>query len=106
MAKNKNSKQTRTKTVVSRTTKSRSITVARETDNIYLLKLVLFMILGSQWLRVTKGSVTIPLPIGLFIGLFFARSERFSIDRKIEYAILLISMFVAFWLPIGLEIVL
>lgn len=83
-----------------------AVAVAQETDSIYILKLVLYLILGSQWLRITKGTVTIPLPLGLLIGLLFARTERFSLDRKIQYAILLLSMFVGFWLPIGLEIVL
>ena len=64
------------------------------------------MIIGSQWVRITKDSMQIPLPIGLLVGIFFARMERFQIDRKIEYAILLLSMFVGFWLPLGIELVL
>lgn len=77
-----------------------------ETDTIYVLKLILYLILGSQWLRITKGTVTIPLPVGLIIGLWFARSDRLSFDRKMAYAILLLSMFIGFWLPLGLEITL
>jgi hypothetical protein len=85
---------------------SRAIAVNSEPDAIYILKLVLYLILGSQWLRITKGSLTVPLPIGLLLGLFFARSDRRAFDRKIAYAILLLSMFIGFWLPIGLELVL
>lgn len=85
---------------------SRSGVIAQDADSIYILKLVLYLILGSQWLRITKGAVTIPLPIGLIVGLLFARTEKFSLDRKIQYAILLLAMFIGFWLPIGLELVL
>lgn len=94
MVKNKNTKNT-VRTVV-----------AQEPDAIYFLKLVLYLIIGSQWLRITRGTMQIPLPIGLLVGILFTRMERFQIDRKIEYAILLVSMFVSFWLPLGLEIVL
>lgn len=79
--------------------------VSRETDAVYFLKLVLYLILGSQWLRLTH-TFTLPIPIGLIVGLFFARTERFQIDRKIEYAVLLIATFIGFWLPLGIEIVL
>jgi len=77
-----------------------------ESDSVYILKLVLYLILGAQWVRITKGSVTVPIPYGAIIGLVFAGHDHFKIDRKIEYALLLVSMFVGFWLPIGLEIVL
>jgi len=88
MAKSKTKKQTRSKDV----------------DSTYFLKLVLFLILGSLWVRIDGGSYQIPLPVGLVIGLLFASHEHFKIDRKIEYAVLLVSMFVGLWLPIGLTI--
>lgn len=78
---------------------------AKELDSVYVLKLVLYLILGTQWLRITKGNTQIPLPYGLVVGLLFAAHDHFKIDRKIEYAFLLASAFAAFWLPIGLEIV-
>lgn len=78
----------------------------KESDAVYILKLVLYLILGAQWLRITKDSWQIPLPLGLMVGLLLARLDRFQIDRKIEYAILLVSTFIGFWLPIGFEIVL
>lgn len=80
--------------------------IAQEADGIYLLKLVLYLILGTQWLRITKGTMTVPIPVGLLIGLLFARTEKFALDRKLEYLMLLLAMFVGFWLPIGLELVL
>ncbi len=78
----------------------------QELDSVYVLKLVLYMILGTQWLRLTKGSMQIPIPYGLIIGLMFASHDHFQIDRKVEYALLLASTFIAFWLPLGFEIVL
>lgn len=108
MVKTKNTK-TKSKTVKKASAKVSPkpvVAVAKQDDNIYLLKMVLYLILGSQWIRITKGSMTLPIPIGLIVGILFARTEKFSIDRKIEYAILLLSMFIAFWLPIGLELVL
>ncbi len=88
------------------TSGGRTAAVAYEPDAIYILKLVLYLILGSLWLRFTKGDMTVPLPIGFLVGLFFARTDRQPFDRKMAYAILLLSMFIGFWLPIGLEIVL
>lgn len=72
-------------------------------DSAYFLKLIVFVILGSLWVKATDGqSWQIPIPVGFIIGLLLASHEHFRIDRKIEYAVLLISMFVGFWLPIGL----
>lgn len=75
-----------------------------ELDSVYLLKLVLYLIIGAQWIRITKGSTQYPVPIGFALGLLFASHDHFQIDRKIEYAFLLLAMFIAFWLPLGLEI--
>ena len=55
-----------------------------ESDSTYLLKLVLFLILGSQWLRIENfPDWSIPIPLGLIIGVFFASHDHFKIDRKI-----------------------
>jgi len=77
-----------------------------ELDSTYFLKMLLYLIIGSFWLRISNHAQTsqIPLPIGLFVGVLFARQEHFQIDRKLEYAILLLAMFIGFWLPIGLSI--
>ncbi len=77
----------------------------REIDSTYFLKLVLYLMVGSFWVRIDHGGNTIPLPVGLVIGLLFASHEHFRIDRKIEYAVLLVAMFVGLWLPIGLTVV-
>lgn len=75
-------------------------------DSIFLLKIVMYLILGSQWIRFVdaNGSGQIPLPIGLMIGLLFAVHDHFQIDRKIEFAVLLVAMFVGFWSQIGIYI--
>jgi len=76
-----------------------------EPDSAYFLKLVMYLIIGSQWVRIESlPDWSIPIPVGLIIGLFFAVHDHFKIDRKIEYALLLVSTFVSFWLPLGLII--
>lgn len=76
-----------------------------EPDSAYFLKLVMYLIIGSQWVRIESlPDWSIPIPAGLFVGLIFASKDHFKIDRKIEYALLLVAMFVAFWLPLGLII--
>lgn len=76
-----------------------------ESDSNYFLKLVVFLILGSQWVYIESlPDWQFPIPVGLILGLVFATHEHFQIDRKIEYAVLLVSTFVAFWLPLGLII--
>ena len=80
--------------------------MARKTksyEEAYFLKLVLFMVLGSLWLKVSDGSTwQIPIPVGFILGMALAMHDHFQIDRKIEYAILLVAMFVGFWAPIGI----
>lgn len=76
-----------------------------ELDGVFVLKLLLYVLLGSLWLKVSNGdSVTIGIPIGLIIGLIFTSHEHFRIDRKIEYATLLIAMLVGYFAPYGLYI--
>ena len=76
-----------------------------ELDSVYVLKLVMYLIIGTLWLRIGRADGnSIPVPIGLVIGLLFAMHEHFKIDRKIEYAVLLVAMLVGFWSQIGLTI--
>lgn len=75
----------------------------RQSDGAYLLKLVLYVIVGAQWLFVKTGSgAQIPLPAGLLIGFWFASHDHFRIDRKIEYAVLVVAMLVGFFGQVGL----
>ena len=84
------------------TKKKKSIKAKPETDSAYFLKIVLYLILSSVWVRVTLDSgAEYPLPLGALLALVYASHDHFQIDRKIEYAMILMAMFVSFWLPIG-----
>lgn len=87
-------------------TKRKKLSRSSEPDGAYLLKIVLYLIVGAQWLRFVNASGTsqIPVPIGLILGILFASHDHFQMDRKIEYALLLIAMFVGFWSQIGIYI--
>lgn len=71
-------------------------------DGIYLLKLLFFTVLGIQWLRIKTNGLDFPLPYGALIGLLFAAHDHFAIDRKIEYAVLVIAMLIGFFIPVNL----
>lgn len=77
-----------------------------ESDGAYFLKIVLYLILGSQWVRLVDPELTtqIPLPVGFMLGILFASHDHFKIDRKIEYAVLTVGAFVGFWLQTGFYI--
>lgn len=78
---------------------------ATEVDGVYVLKLVLYVLLGSLWLKLGSNdptSTTFPLPLGLAIGLIFASHEHFRIDRKIEYAVLIVAALIGLIAPYGL----
>lgn len=62
--------------------------VERESDNAYFLKILLYFILGTIWVKY-NGYVV--FPIGLIVGVIFTRSDHFAIDRKVEYAVLMIA---------------
>ena len=90
-------------------TKKKKITQPTETDSAYFLKLVLYVVLGSVWLKFADpfiiGSVVINgLPIGLVLGLIFASHDHFQVDRKIEYAVLLVVTILSYFAPSGILI--
>lgn len=78
-----------------------------EPDSVYFLKLVLYVVLGSFWLKFASpiqiGDFLLHgFPLGLIIGLIFASHDHFRVDRKIEYAILILVTIVTFFLPAGI----
>ncbi len=77
-----------------------------ELDSVYLLKIVLYLIIGAQWVRFSSASGTgaIPVPVGFIIGILFAAHDHFKIDRKIEFAVLLVAMLVGFFAQVGVFI--
>ena len=86
--------------------KKKKAKVAKESDQAYVLKLVLYLLIGTQWIRFVDPEMTrqIPIPIGFIVGIIFASHEHFRIDRKIEYAVLTIAMLIGFWLQSGIYI--
>jgi len=78
----------------------------QELDGVYMLKIVLFVILGSIWLKITKdgSDLNVPIPVGLIIGLLFTTHEYFRVDRKIEYAVLACAALFGYLAPYGLFI--
>lgn len=80
-----------------------------ETDSAYFLKIVLYVILGSLWIKFAHpvqlgGFVLNGAPLGLVIGVLFASHDQFQVDRKIEYTILVIMVIVTYFLPAGIVI--
>jgi hypothetical protein len=74
-------------------------------DGVYLLKMVLYLLLGSIWIKASNGQdIAIGIPIGLIIGLVFTLHEHFQIDRKIEYAVMIVAMLFGYFAPYGLYI--
>jgi len=78
-----------------------------ELDSVFLLKMVLYLVLGAQWLWIeqTNGQ-RVPLPVGMLVGILFAMHDHFQIDRKIEYAVLLVAMLIGFVANIGVIVTL
>lgn len=60
----------------------------READSVYFLKILLYFILGTIWIKVDGRTL---IPAGLIVGVLFASHDHFRIDRKIEYALLLLA---------------
>jgi hypothetical protein len=91
--------------VKAKTKTAKRSSASSELDSVYLLKLLLYVLMGSVWIKLGHGdNLNIPIPIGLFIGLLFTGHEHFRIDRKIEYAVLLVAMLVGYFAPYGLYI--
>jgi len=96
-------KQTKAKGTARASTKPMAATTSF--DGVYLFKMVLYLLLGSMWLKISNGNtINVPIPLGLIIGLIFSAHEHFQIDRKIEYAVLLVAMLFGFFASYGLYI--
>ena len=87
-------------------TKKKNRRLKPETDSAFVLKIVLYLILGFQWIRLTNpaGTKQIPLPIGLVLGMIYASHDHFRLDRKIEYALILAAMLIGFWSQVGIYV--
>lgn len=84
---------------------SKSKNSTQSFEGVYLFKMVLYLLLGSMWVKISAGAdLTVPIPIGLIVGLIFTTHEHFRIDRKIEYAIMLVAMLFGYFAPYGLYV--
>lgn len=66
--------------------------VAKEADSVYFLKILVFFVLGSIWV---KYHGVVVFPAGLVLGLALTAHDHFAIDRKVEYAVLVMSALVS-----------
>ena len=78
-----------------------------QTDSAYLLKVVLYVLLGATWIKfaipLTLGSFQLnAAPVGMMFGIVLASHDNFAVDRKIEYTILIIMMVLTYFLPAGI----
>ncbi len=78
-----------------------------ESNGFYFLKVMLFIVLGSFWIRfaspIELGSLSFSaFPVGLIIGLLLATHDKLQIDRKIEYVILIVFAVISFFWPTGI----
>jgi hypothetical protein len=81
--------------------RNRNPKIINEPDSVYFLKLLMFFLLGAFWVRINvSNDGVLSLPFGFLVGLIFARHDHFNIDRKIEYAILLIALALSAYIPI------
>ena len=97
--------------------KTRAASVSRpmqermfETDGTYFLKLVVFVLLGTLWLKFQQpvswlGVSLRGLPVGFLLGLILvSRFEKYQSDRKIWYAILVVVTIICYFVPAGVVI--
>ena len=81
-----------------------------ESDGTYFLKLVVFVLLGTFWIKFGQPMAWMGLPInaipvGILIGLLLVRQfEKQQSDRKIWYAILLVVGIVSYLGPAGIVV--
>lgn len=78
-----------------------------EKDSVYFLKLVIYVILGTFWIKFSDPVHLGPLllngvPLGLLIGMIIASHDHFQVDRKLEYAVLVLMTIVSYFLPAGI----
>lgn len=93
---------------MAKTKKRSKKSVPTESNSVYFLKILMFFILGTFWVRLLNVEIGpfdhVSLPIGLVVGLLFASHEHFQIDSKVEFAVLLVASFISFYLPVGVTI--
>ena len=94
---------------VPKTARKRRPLLTSESDGQYFLKLVIYILLGTLWLKfahpIVLGAFIINgFPIGLLLGAALASRDKFQVDRKIAYAILIMMTILTYFLPAGIVI--
>lgn len=81
-----------------------------ESDSTYFLKLVVFVLLGTLWVKFSdpiewQGIPLNAIPVGLLAGLLLVHKfEKYQSDRKIWYAILVVVAIICYFVPAGIII--
>ena len=81
-----------------------------ESDSTYFLKLVVYVLLGTFWLKFASPVTVLGVPfggvpVGMLIGLLLVRyAEKYQSNRKIWYAILLVVTIISHFVPAGIVI--
>lgn len=65
----------------------------REPDSVYFLKILIYFVMGLIWVKYNGYLV---FPLGLVLGILIAQKDHFAIDRKVEYAVLLVASLLGF----------
>lgn len=81
-----------------------------ESDGVFLLKLIASFLAGTFWLKfaqpsVLAGIVLTGVPIGAMIGCIVVnRLEKRQFNRRIFYAVILMTMILSYFVPAGIVI--
>ncbi len=81
-----------------------------ESDSTYFLKLIVVVILGTLWIKLStplswQGMSFGALPLGLVVGLIGIKLlEKNPFDRKIWFAVLIIIAVISYFVPAGIVI--
>lgn len=79
-----------------------------EKESVFFLKLVVFILLSTLWLRLENpielGSLVIQaVPVGLVISLLLVlKIEKYQFNRKIWYATLILMAILTSFTPVGI----
>lgn len=82
----------------------------RESDGQYLLKLSIVVVLGTVWIKFGQafylGNLALTgVPVGMIGGMILVeRFETLQENRKIWYAILVLTAIASYFLPAGIVI--
>ena len=81
-----------------------------ERESSYFLKLVIFLLLATLWIKFQSPLewMNIPInaiPLGIIIGLILIQFiEKYQFNRKIWYAVLLTVGIISYFVPAGIII--